>query len=379
MKRFRYFIIILFVFILGISILIKPAILFLVRKQIEDVFPAAAVSIGGMSIKPFYRLSLLDIKINKHPVYDFKIKEAGIAYGIFSLLGGKIRKFYIKGTDISVNLAQKDFSEFNRYLNLKPGGGFLIGLLELSGLSLQVKSGDLELNALLSAELEPLNRLIHNCNLNIYFLDFKGFHLQDAFLRVRQAPYAGELSIGLARYDKLKVKEIKSKAILEGSRLRLDSLGAYFLDGEIRGNLDLEIGKNPQYLLNLKFLDCAIGAFVKDFNLQEKFTASGSLSGTLTLKGSGPDVNILSGDFSAVRPGGVLTITDTVFLERIARNSSQSLDLLVESFKNYRYNNGIMKLSLDKDNLILEIALDSQAGKRDLAVTIHNFELWRVK
>jgi hypothetical protein len=377
MKYLGYFLFIVSLFILWIYLFIEPAVIFLAKGQIEKILPAAVVSIGRLDIKPFHHLTFSDIEINKYPVYDFKIKEAGIAYNIFSLLGAKIIKFHLKEADISVNMAQNNLSEFNKYLNLKARGGFSLGALELSNANLQVESRDLNLRAQLSLELEPLNQIVRYCALNIDSLDFNGFHLQDASLRVKQMPEAGEFSVGLMRYDKLRVKGIKSKAVLEGSRLRLDSLRADFLEGQIQGDLDFRIDKKPQYLLNLKFLDCAVSAFVRDFNLQKKFTASGLLSGALTLKGSGPDLSILSADFLAVKPGGVLSIVDTKFLEGMARNSGESLDLLVESFKNYRYNEGVIKLSLDKNNLILEAALEGEAGRRNLTVTIHNFELWR--
>jgi hypothetical protein len=49
--------------------------------------------------------------------------------------------------------------------------------------------------------------------------------------------------------------------------------------------------------------------------------------------------------------------------------------MLVESFKNYRYNTGILKLSLDKGNLIFDITLDGEAGRRKLDIVVHGFSL----
>ena len=100
---------------------------------------------------------------------------------------------------------------------------------------------------------------------------------------------------------------------------------------------------------------------------------SGFLSGELLLNGDRNTIEVLTGDFSTAHIGGTLVINDTRFLENIARNTNQPVDILVESFQNYHYNSGTMKLSKEKDNLILDVALDGELGKRDLTVTLHNF------
>jgi hypothetical protein len=47
----------------------------------------------------------------------------------------------------------------------------------------------------------------------------------------------------------------------------------------------------------------------------------------------------------------------------------------MESFKDYHYNTGVMKLSKAQDDLSLDIALDGEKGKRNLMVTLHDFSL----
>ena len=51
----------------------------------------------------------------------------------------------------------------------------------------------------------------------------------------------------------------------------------------------------------------------------------------------------------------------------------QPVDLLVESFKDYRYNVAIMNLSLENNNVMLRISLDGATGKRNLNVVLHDF------
>jgi hypothetical protein len=129
--------------------------------------------------------------------------------------------------------------------------------------------------------------------------------------------------------------------------------------------------------VNLEFSGIDLNAFVHDFKLNEKVDLNGRMEGVAVLKGKGLNFTVLSGDFTANAPGGDLTIKDKSYLEKIARGSGQSLDILVENFKNYHYNKGVMNLSLVEGNLILDIALDGEAGKRNFTVTMHNFNLGR--
>jgi hypothetical protein len=73
----------------------------------------------------------------------------------------------------------------------------------------------------------------------------------------------------------------------------------------------------------------------------------------------------------------MLTIKDSGYLENMARSSGQSLDILVESLKNYHYNSGVAKLSLERNNFIFDIFLEGETGKRNLKVTLHDFNLMR--
>jgi hypothetical protein len=47
----------------------------------------------------------------------------------------------------------------------------------------------------------------------------------------------------------------------------------------------------------------------------------------------------------------------------------------VDSFKNYRYNAGVVELSLQGPDLVFDIRLEGDAGKRDLTIVLHDFKL----
>jgi len=95
------------------------------------------------------------------------------------------------------------------------------------------------------------------------------------------------------------------------------------------------------------------------------------------LRGSGATIQQIQGDLSTSQAGGKLTITDQRFLDNLARTSRQPLDILVESFKNYYYNIGIIKLGMEEGDLILDVRLDGEAGMRHLNIMVHEFNLRR--
>jgi len=185
----------------------------------------------------------------------------------------------------------------------------------------------------------------------------------------------GDFYLKKIQYNKLSIDDIKGSFLLEGRRLFLNSLYAHVLGGDLSGDLGFIMDKNAEYSLNLKLADLDMEKFVNDFNLGEQFQLTGKLSGSLNSLGENANIKVLSGDFSSTGLGGVLIIKDNKFLENMANNSGQSLDILVESFKDYHYNTGMMKLSFDQGNLIFDIALEGEAGKRNLTITLHSFKL----
>jgi len=187
-------------------------------------------------------------------------------------------------------------------------------------------------------------------------------------------PDSAELYIPRINYDNLKTGEIKSSVKFRDSAISMSPLSVNFLGGNITGDLNILIlsAEIVKYDFRLKALDLNIRSFVEDFKLIDKFEMTGSLEGAMSLEGSGPAVNELNGTFFTDKPGGILIIKDTRFLENIAKNSKQPLDIIVESFKNYNYNSGILKLYLSNGSIFMNISLNGETGRRDFTVVLHD-------
>lgn len=377
MKRVIHALVIISLFAIAAAVFLKPAVIFFAKKQLSNVFIGSSVDIGGCDLQPLRRISLKDIHIGRQKVYDFKVKEAAAEYSPFSIIRGRIRQISLSDAEIEVNLAQNSLFGFSKFLNLKnQKSAFLVNSLQLSNVNLDIKSQDVRLKAQISSQINLIYQSIGYFDLKVFSLEGSGLQLKDAFITAGK-PSPGSLRIGQIKYNKLVIKNIEGMARLEDKTLTLDSLSAGILGGSIHGNAHLELKPAGEYLLRLQAKDIDLAAFINDFNLGGKVSLNGRVSGGVTLKTRAYDIDLLSGDFNAEAPGGVLTIKDTAYLERIAAGSSQPLDLLVESFKNYRYNTGVMKLYFEKGNLILDIVLEGEAGRRNLSIVLHDFKLRR--
>ena len=102
---------------------------------------------------------------------------------------------------------------------------------------------------------------------------------------------------------------------------------------------------------------------------------TGMLNGSLIINGIGKNINVITGDLTSSTDGGNVTITDTGFLENMARNSKLPTNVVVDSFKDYHYNVGLVKMFLDHGDLNMNVDLDGARGKRNLKVDLHDFNL----
>jgi hypothetical protein len=189
-------------------------------------------------------------------------------------------------------------------------------------------------------------------------------------------PDSGELYIPKINYDNLKTGEIKSRMKFSANAVLMSPLSIDFFGGSIAGDLNILILSSDvvKYSFNLKALDLNIKSFIEDFKLTDKVEMTGRLEGAASMSGSGAVINELQGDFFTDKNGGTLVIKDNKFLENISKDTKQPLDIIVESFKNYNYNSGILKLYLSNGNIILNINLNGEKGKRDFTIVLHDLK-----
>jgi len=148
-----------------------------------------------------------------------------------------------------------------------------------------------------------------------------------------------------------------------------------FFGGSADGNIKFKFGRLLAYAADIRLNDIDLDALIKDFKLEKKVQVTGKLAGNIFIKGKGLRLEEVIANLQAMLPGGELTIKDTDYLKNMPVKSGVSWEDLVASLKNYVYNIGTMKSSLENNNLIFAISLSGETGKRDFTVVLHDFNI----
>ncbi|MCX5707894.1 MAG: YdbH domain-containing protein [Candidatus Omnitrophica bacterium] len=316
MKHFSRILAIVSISIFVLALSVNPLILFVAREQLKARLPGSNAAISGCQFNFFHRIIFNGIQVSKVPVYDLQIKSLTIGFSPASML--------------------------------KAFRGDIMGAIE-------------------------------SCEIIVDYLELNKTRLAGGYLKVSRTNDNGEISCSEFTYEKLKVLGIKGKTRLKDDYLYFDSLSGQLLGGIFQGDSLIKLDSNLGYQLRVDFTNLDLDTFMKDFALDEKAEVSGKVNGFLELQGDNQGLEVLEGNLGSGKEGGVLTIKDTQFLQNMARSSGQALDLVVESFKNYRYNTNKTTLSLEDNNIVFLVNLDGSAGKRSLNITLHNFNPGRIK
>jgi hypothetical protein len=377
MKRHKFLIIFVAVILSAVT-LAEPLALFFAKRQLKQVFKGSIVSIGSCVFKSASAIALRDIEIKHGSDYEIKIKEGRVHYTIFSLFKSTILSAQIEDGSIKVNLGKKNTVDLiMQYLREKATGKslFRIKNVKVSDLRVNLKSADLNLQLTATLDIDPIKATINNVELKVASLGYRGVELSDGNLSAAQTSSDGKSYLSQINYNKFTMQGIEGRAGLKDKVLSLDSLCGRLFDGSVSGNAFLKLDKEIEYNFKLNFSNLDLERYVKDSELEKKLTLTGKLSGSLIIEGRGSEFKLISGDLSASGGGGILAVKDDKILKNLAQKSEQSLNILVEGFKDYHYNVGKMKLFLDKGNLVWQVNLEGEKGKRELTVVVHDFKL----
>ena len=200
-------------------------------------------------------------------------------------------------------------------------------------------------------------------------VDYQKLHVENLNLQASRSRTDGQFSIEKITYDKASLSDIKSPVQMKGRSLVFSALSAYFLEGQIKGEMDAGLKDLPEFHAKLHFTNLSVERFVKDFDLQKKMEMTGQLNGDLEVGGRGSDISVLGGDFKMASPGGKLIIKDRRLLENIVQRAY--LDTAVETLQDYHYNAGGLQVSMEGKNLVADVKLDGRQGKRDFKIVYH--------
>ncbi|MCM8773831.1 MAG: YdbH domain-containing protein [Candidatus Omnitrophica bacterium] len=370
----------LFIFIISLLVFIallfiEPIIIYLAKIRLEKILPNSSVKIGDCKLKLFSRLNLSDIEISKLLDYEVKIDSLNIFYNLASIFNKKLLKVSLDGGYININLPQKNMFVIPNTTSTSPNKSFLfLDFIELRCIETNLSFSDCKIKGKISTilSLKDINQLFKFLDLNIDDGEIGNFKIEYGNINI------SEDSLGLFKLNKLKYNNLVLRNIYGNIRLGqrevyLPYFSAELFGGHLSGNIGFLYENKPIYYFEFKFDNIDTSRVVKALKLMDKVWVKGRVDGKLIFKLEDDNLNVINGYFSAVEPGGNLTIKDKRLLEKLPGVSSKQIDLLVESFKDYSYNRGVVKLGLQDNDLLLEINLDGDKGKRNLNINFHDF------
>ncbi|MDD5423650.1 MAG: hypothetical protein PHR74_00040 [Candidatus Omnitrophica bacterium] len=134
---------------------------------------------------------------------------------------------------------------------------------------------------------------------------------------------------------------------------------------------DASIKKDISYSAVMKLNSVNLGLLAKSLGASEKVDISGSMSGEISMSGKDMRIDAIKGEFASGELGGTIIIKDEEFINTLAKQSNQPVEMIRDSFKLYKYTKGTLSVSKEKDAILLHLMLDGPKGKRDMTIALH--------
>lgn len=348
----------------------EPLVIFFAKKQLQKVFVASEVSIGRCRLKPWSSLLLSDVSIQRKNSYSCALERVLIEYSIPSLLRGAVDKVSLYSPLIAVTLSDKPVSVWSQYLNLGTGSAVAVKNVEVQNARIDARFKDAAVKTEISCGFDLQRQILQYLRLSLPTLGIGEAQIKNASCYVAQGQEAGSLSVEKIGWKKAAVRAIKAEPSADAQKLIIDAFSAQLSGGEVTGKISALTGGQWESVVEAQFSSIDLEALIKDFQLEEKLALTGRLNGICLLRADASGIGILEGNFTTAG-GGVLNIKDDSMLKHMASGKDVSTAILVESLKNFQYNTGIMKLGMERGNIVLDISLEGQAGRRALTIVLH--------
>lgn len=369
MKRRIYYFIASVLLVTGVIVSFKPAVLNFTERVLKQRFSLDSVSIENIEFKRFNEMCFWGIKVEKKEMFSLKAQKVQLRLNLFDQVKTKRFKVAVQSAVLKIKRPNQTFMNYLRMHLSQDSTGVMFSEVEFLDFGLNMQFKDLQVVGKFSTTVDLIQQKVNSLHLNIDSLKYRTLKIENALLWATRSNHQGELTVAKVLYDKVVVTEANSLVRFENKDLIFYDVSAKVFDGNITGNSVLNLAVVPEYQAQLQFSGLDISRFVEGFELKNKFVMTGKASGNIQLQGHGAAVKVLSGEFTTDDVGGRLIIEDVSFLDNIPYRAS--VEGLVDSVQDYYYDTGFAKLSLQDQNLLVDIYLDGDQGKRDFNITLH--------
>jgi len=183
------------------------------------------------------------------------------------------------------------------------------------------------------------------------------------------------LDIRRMTYKKAVSKDIKGRFRMDPKTLYFDDITIPIFSGIVKcsGSVHIIGEAMPVVDLELQLEHVDLSDVMKFLEVQKRVQATGAYSGKINILTTGAEIMKIGGDLKS-EGGGQCTIVDDSPVERNVL-SGNGLNIVVENLKDYHYDIGSAKISNKGQNIMIDLLLEGQAGKRHFEVIWHRSAL----
>ncbi|MBU2102775.1 MAG: hypothetical protein ABH865_03630 [Candidatus Omnitrophota bacterium] len=355
----------------GLVIFHERVIITLAKKNIAEVFPGSSIAIDRCHFEPTHLLAFQGITIKKEKIYDITLKELRIDYTLVSLVRRAIEKVSVSGLTVRITTPRASARALSRHIALKPSGALSVRKLAVTDGRLDLRTQEVRLEAGISLGADISRLRLEHFTFTLDSLTSGDVHAENASCSGAYNE-AGKIFIPQVRFNKIKLADVSATLRFTESVIAFEHASARFLGGMITGAATVKVPEFS-YVIDLHGTGLDAQVFTKDFELEDKFKMVGHWEGSLKAVGRAAAVTFFDSNFGAVTPGGNLEIIDKKFVEDMAQRTKTPSDILLERFRDYHYNKGVVDLSLEGNDMVAGVILDGEKGKSNFKIYLHDF------
>lgn len=365
---------VLILIILAVVASARPVSLFAAGFMLKSALHASSARVGSIGLRAQGQIALSDISV-KHPAYEVTVKNVSVSCPPQLLFRGVVSRIIVENAVVNVVLPRGDLTAlaFNAPVSGQKKGFLRVQDIEIKRAQVKVNSPACKAQALVNAKVNAMTGLVDRLEASVDSFEYAGIVVKGLSLSLVQGAPTGLLYCGSLAYGKIALKDLGSPVSFNRTTISFDKIKGNALRGELIGRADVTLEAPFSYHCSLRMRGLEFSELVKQLEIEEKFTATGTLEGTFVMEGAGARVGNVDGAFHSILPG-VLRIKDQRIIQNIAGAIPKDIppDLFMETLKNYKYNKGTLDIGLIEEGLTAGLVFEAQAGgKIEFTVVLH--------
>lgn len=365
-------IIILVIFLLALILFKDYALKFFLKCYIEKEL-SGTVTIKKLSLG-IHGLHIEDVNFSSQPL-SWAFRQLYLSFDLIPIRQPKVSSVHLRDASFTLNklpnklplvmpgsTQEQDIRLKLPYLNLENISITVNKLYDIDG------SINFSFKGLLSPEgIYTLDSLsIKDGSICINDLYIKHFNLKQVNGRLYQ------LAISKVKIKEKEIAELLFPLLIEESSIIFKKMAHEIFgpEGTVEGTISYD---GEHILISVQAENISLERVIRFISDNTSVMLAGQFSGIFTVTLEGLKILNIAGDLKNFK-GGFINLKDEAAFDFLRKYlDERSYITLVDSLKNYQYNEGVIVMNKSSNDLLLELHFDSHGmGRRDIAVNLHD-------